>query len=778
MEQILGGDRTMRRRILCLLLAIWMIGVAFVSLTSNAKADDNYTNNQTRARLNSNNYPGGVPSDWYAPGDNITGYLEGFGGPDTIDDTLDVVVADDDPMTGVCDAFSFDQKRLTADNVVIDPDTGRGSFSLPGLTSQYLSDGHYCVWIAPDDYLESGGAVAPYPYSGVRNFKFEIHLYWINIVTERAGYIPGNTVKVFYTVSKIKDGSLVTDSAFTGHWLVQSTDSLTYVYSTQPLTNPTGYFTYTIVNNGGVNSLGVFYPTYVWYNGTVGGATRTYEESMSVPVDDLVASIDSISPSSPVAPGTLLQVNMRVYVDVSGDPGYAGANVQVNVLNGATLTSPVMPVYLRDFVSDANGRVYYIFLLNEADFLSGRSYTIKMDATSILKTDTDSYTFSVISVPESINVQMHFDKITYYSGDTVTITVVADPPPGHSQPSTYVYTVSSGSMVFARSSSTASTFTFDIPTDFSESLDFRVDAYNVEGDYGSDTESRYVYFGRLLINLDPETYEANNVITVNFELVSTVMNSPSFFYKVYKDWTSEIAEEGSISTTGKTGSFTFTVPSAPETQYRFYLYATQAGHYVYATEYAYLRQGYVLTISFDRDSYMPGDTMTIHYTISPKVAGDPLPSTFYFQYALWNYYPAQIHETTASSGDITYHVPSDANEGYVVFEVYEGSTGASADEVIFIGQRLEIGGIELFDAFLLVLIVILFLLLLAFRFRGPAAAGKPKPPEEKAAPPPRGPEASPMSVNCKSCGAPIEITTSKRPIEVMCPSCGETEMVK
>lgn len=36
----------------------------------------------------------------------------------------------------------------------------------------------------------------------------------------------------------------------------------------------------------------------------------------------------------------------------------------------------------------------------------------------------------------------------------------------------------------------------------------------------------------------------------------------------------------------------------------------------------------------------------------------------------------------------------------------------------------------------------------------------------------------PLMINCKSCGAEIEITTSKRPIEVMCPSCGETEMVE
>jgi predicted RNA-binding Zn-ribbon protein involved in translation (DUF1610 family) len=35
-----------------------------------------------------------------------------------------------------------------------------------------------------------------------------------------------------------------------------------------------------------------------------------------------------------------------------------------------------------------------------------------------------------------------------------------------------------------------------------------------------------------------------------------------------------------------------------------------------------------------------------------------------------------------------------------------------------------------------------------------------------------------MSVTCRHCGKAIEITTSKRPIEVMCPSCGETQVVQ
>jgi len=83
---------------------------------------------------------------------------------------------------------------------------------------------------------------------------------------------------------------------------------------------------------------------------------------------------------------------------------------------------------------------------------------------------------------------------------------------------------------------------------------------------------------------------------------------------------------------------------------------------------------------------------------------------------------------------------------------------------------------------LLILVIILFVLVFR-RGRPPKPAAAP--PAEKPAPEPE-PEPAPaeeaaspgMVINCKACGAPIELTTSKRPLEVMCPSCGETEMVQ
>src|SRR5256886_17550213 len=51
--------------------------------------------------------------------------------------------------------------------------------------------------------------------------------------------------------------------------------------------------------------------------------------------------------------------------------------------------------------------------------------------------------------------------------------------------------------------------------------------------------------------------------------------------------------------------------------------------------------------------------------------------------------------------------------------------------------------------------------------------GTPPPPPEGAT---HAPAATPMSVNCRRCGKPIDLTTHRRPVQVMCPSCGATQV--
>ena len=191
-----------------------------------------------------------------------------------------------------------------------------------------------------------------------------------------------------------------------------------------------------------------------------------------------------------------------------------------------------------------------------------------------------------------------------------------------------------------------------------------------------------------------------------------------------------------------------------------------------------------MSFEFDKEAYSPGDTMTITYEI--KARGDStLPGTFYIGYGLENG-PTYTKQTTNAKGTLKYKIPDGIDEGYQTFGVGEGSTD-SASESIYIRSGLnpfewaKLADMPLISMILLILVIILFILVFR-RGRAPKPAA---PPAEKPAPEPE-PEPAPveeaaspgMVINCKACGAPIELTTSKRPLEVMCPSCGETEMVQ
>jgi len=144
--------------------------------------------------------------------------------------------------------------------------------------------------------------------------------------------------------------------------------------------------------------------------------------------------------------------------------------------------------------------------------------------------------------------------------------------------------------------------------------------------------------------------------------------------------------------------------------------------------------------------------------------------------------------TTSPEGDLYVTVPQGTSSGDVLLFVGEDGTGSMVLETVRIGATntfwtTEIAGIPLFAVLLGLLVVLLLLVTFVLWRRGGAgarmapAAGKPVPPPPPSGPATAAPGTGPMSVVCRHCGKPIDITTSKRPIEIMCPACGETQIV-
>jgi hypothetical protein len=745
------------------------------------------TSTDVSVSFDPSNYPTGVSNNWYAPGDSVTIRLQGDMVTDGNQDIYDVVI-----WENPADCWDpYDQRIEDFDNVKLD-DNGEATIVFEGADTDSIDDGFYDVEILDKDYLESNGVVTDCHTIGDPDFW--IRLYHIEVFTDRNGYVPGDMVDVFYNVFNIRDGSpgdsIATDMR--GEWEFVSSDGKSD--DAGSFTDASGVIELQIDNQGDPTGT---YLLYIWVNGTSDGGDREISGQPYL----LFINVDSLSLSafcSDLTGGNVIEGDtMAVIVSTTsgGASAEPGIEVEIQILDGTGASATQISGYGGNFVSDINGNVVYVFTLG-AQFTVGNTYTCKAigDHPQSPQSDSDEDTFDVESDRGVISVNAVFDKGQYMSGDSMSVTVNAAAPMGHAAPNTYSMMVYPGMCgmpgnVLHLAVQATNAFTWNIPNDFTGWMCFSFEVYNADGDFGTDQQSFSIAYGYLVVNASPEEYSEGNTITVTYSLESNVMTSPSYTYRVL-DAGGSVVEAGEASG----GQFTYVVPSVASTKYTFFVIANQNGRAVTGTDEADLITGFFLSITFDREIYSAGDTMKITYEV--KKRGDlELPEVFRFSYSLAGGI-ADDYQSTSSSGEFTYKIPSGMNEGTFLFSASESSTNTAASEEITMrgGNPLwwaKLAEIPAFDIILLILIIILFIMLWRMRGRGAAARAPEEEamaPEGEAAPPPPPPAGttsmeeasagpSAMSVPCKSCGTGIELTTSKRPIEVMCPSCGETQMV-
>ncbi len=239
---------------------------------------------------------------------------------------------------------------------------------------------------------------------------------------------------------------------------------------------------------------------------------------------------------------------------------------------------------------------------------------------------------------------------------------------------------------------------------------------------------------------------------------------PTYDYQVF-DSSFTIVLSGNTNNT--TFSFRTPAPAASRT-YRFLVTAREGTNTSQAQLTIAQATGDLLGATFDRASYMPGDTIHAHLTVTPR-GTTPLPLQFIWTLGLGGFggWPTVSAITTTPEVDLSLPIPAGVGTGDLAVTATES-------------RSTDIGGVPLFAVLLGLLFILLLVAVLGLWRRvggghlmGPRAAPPPPPPGGTT----QAPTTMPMSVICNHCGKSIDLTTSKRPIEVMCPSCGETQTV-
>jgi hypothetical protein len=757
-------------------------------------ADDNYINDDVTISVTDSGYPTSIAPFqwWFVPGDPVELTLDAYTlGQDTVEDKYDIIIFP-------AGETLWSERVKIFDDVPVDED-GNGAETISGDTTEDMKDGNYDAYVGPIDWIQNDGFDGAGPNSDYDGAGFRIQMYKIMAETDSRGYIPGDEVTVFYSVISIKDGSLITEEAFSGlsfderEWGVWSFDGETHKVN-QDLDESSGSFSFKIANAGSAvdpYSIGIFINATFgderkseYWLGANPGSFAVSDLALNVFADRAVYQIDSV-------------VIVTVQTSVLGVwPPVPEPDVSVEILIMEDIGTDATEIdgYGGTFKSDASGMVVYAFSVLAGDFEEDKTYTVRANVEKWLKEDTMDDTFDVEAGGRAISVNMAFDKEVYTTGDTVVLTIGAAVPAGGNTDLTYLVSVTDDQGgTRAQEVMNTNTFQYDIPNNFEGTLTFDVEVINADADSGTDSEDKEVHYAVILVNAEPEQYEAGDTIEATFELITTLVAPAGFFYRV-RDSSMGIVLEGEIGGTADSGSFSYVVPDVPSRYYTFYVYANlmyeEQAIWVTSNDRCYLISGYDVEISVDAPTYNPGDRVTIHYDIKPK-SDEGFPDKFLFSYGMSNG-PQYTWQSDSPSGDIFYKIPDGVNQGdiLIMVSVADGDFNGigSAMETLHIQEgasALEWTralDVPLFSWILLLLIILLIIFML---FRRPAAPerapaeapAEPAPVEEEVAP--VAPEdASPLAINCKSCGAEIEITTSKRPIEVMCPSCGETEMVE
>ena len=382
----------------------------------------------------------------------------------------------------------------------------------------------------------------------------------------------------------------------------------------------------------------------------------------------------------------------------------------------------------------------------------------------------------------AMTVTVVLDKASYLSGDTATASAIVYRTPG---PSNYTYGWIVRDSVFRVLETIAngtSTFTYLIPLNYTGTL--YVDA-TVDDGQGLTVTSRRgvgVLVAVMALRLDRGEFNPGETITASYSVTSHVILRPTYDYDVFDSAATSVRN----GTTNES-SFSFQTPVPASRTYAFFVTAREGSNSTQGLISIGQVSGALLGVTFDKTSYSPGETIHAHLTVIPRgTTSLPVQFRWSLSFGLPFFGSVSVSAiTTVPEVDLALPIPKGVGDGDILLFATESNTGTSRQQTVHVGTTnalwsTELAGVPLFAVLLGLLLIFMLVAILGLwrriSFGGPPPAPKVPPPSSVEGAP-RAPPVVPMSILCQHCGKPIELTTSKRPIEVMCPSCGETQLV-
>jgi len=612
--------------------------------------------------------------------------------------------------------------------------------------------------------------------------SYSVQGYVFTIETDRNAYLSSDELRVFWTANNLKDQTLPASGMGKIEFWKQNPSNPQQVELLMAHFFETSAGSVSFKIPAIVENYSMTYYVDGWFNDSSPAILRSQYSRADFSIKRLGVIIAMDKDQYTV--NSLLSLTVRTLATdnpanpLVNDVAEPECNVSIAIYKVGDINS-VYDIILK---TDSQGVLKHIVALNNSAYVEGALFTLELYAyKGTTNSVADSQSFEVVS-SSSISIVMDFNRAQYASGETLFVNATASSI-GNAARTNFTYILeirasSSTGSLFARSTQVQGAFAFSIPVNFEGWLWLRVTADDGAGNSASVVQQVSVAYAVVLVNADREYYNPGDTLAVTYSIIGNMESNPSTFYVVY-DSDGNVVEEGATAREG----FSFTVPGAPSNMYEFKVFASAAGRVVQGNDSAYLYSGYLLNLDFNRAYYAPGDVIAVDYRII--VLGNAnTPSSFSISYGLVNG-PLLNLQTAQTSGTLIYTIPEDVDQGDQIFMATcdFGNTEASATEILLVRSGtnplwyLRISDLPLFS--IGVLLIAILALYMSFRTRKKVKAMekegiiKPSPGEPVIAK--RSLDTSGNTVECVECGNPIEISTTRRPIEVMCPHCGEIQ---
>lgn len=617
-----------------------------------------------------------------------------------------------------------------------------------------------------------------------------VEFFTFDISTDKGSYLPGETAVITWMVRSIPD---MLPMSVAIDFNMSYTDGLSGLPKWQ-----NGTFT--------TNPFSVVLPAYadvddnIWVEATAHTTyNQTSERSFWIDLDGLAADI--WTDMGAYSPGE--DVIVTVQATVAGSPVQdANASVVAYDEDGQLVSGMAMSNLITGRTGVATGIIVVPADIEPGDII----LVVTMTKLGYIASDS-----TTITIDDNLQIDVLVPKTMYVAGENIDVKLNVWRNGVAVMPESVEYWLElSVGVRYPHETTTETNFTIVAPSGINSDAWVWVRIV-IDGEtHDASSDSFWITPLALALGVNKAYYYAGDTLTFRVDVLGD-WTPFDFSYSIWDDDSVTVDSDDLTIGTDGSAKFTLAIPSdRPSSSYTARVIADNHAGFVLGDALIVNWIGdYVLDVwiktgpAYASGGFAPGQTVTVGFEITKSSEDLPDLTAVYATVSLyegepqylsdwwwseWTYGPhvatGESRMFEGMSGELSIVLPGEISSGK--YSIVVGVEGMEAVEVISVnadgnGWDSSVGGLSAADLMMTILMIIVILMLLWMMIKGGAAAslglGAKKPEAPKEAPPKQEQYAPKSTVKCPACGGPIEVATSKRPIEVMCPKCGTSQII-